>query len=86
MTKIAISDELSEEGKKMMTMIKKFQVIEQKNRCVRVRFLDWLSAKLMVWSRKVKAASDRIDSPCVIKLGPKEEKPAKKNPNVHQLW
>lgn len=48
--------------------------IEQKERCIRVKFLDWLSAKLLVWSQKVHEMSVKIDSPCVIKLPEKKEK------------
>ncbi len=44
------------------------QRIEQKERCIRVKFLDWLSAKLLTWSQKVHEMSVKIDSPCVIKL------------------
>lgn len=58
----------TEVGKEMLTWLEKFEKIEEKNRCLRVRFLDWFSAKLLVWSKKVKDMSDRIDSPCVIKL------------------
>ncbi len=46
----------------------KFKQIEQKERCIRVKFLDWLSAKLLDWSKKVHDVSMRIDSPCIIKL------------------
>lgn len=58
----------SEAGREMLTWLEKFEKIEEKNKCLRVRFLDWLSVKLIDWSKQVKAASDRIDSPCVIKL------------------
>ena len=60
--------ELSKDGNEMKTFLGKLQKIEQKNRCARVRFLDWLSTKLAAWSKKVKTMSDRIDSPCSIKL------------------
>jgi hypothetical protein len=46
----------------------KFKQIELKDRCIRVRFLDWLSAKLLAWSQVVHQMSVRIDSPCVIRL------------------
>lgn len=48
--------------------MKKFEQIEEKNRCARVRFLDWLSEKLIVWSKRVKKMSDDIHSPCKIKI------------------
>lgn len=50
------------------------QRIEQKERCIRVKFLDWLSNKLLAWSKSVHEMSVRIDSPCVIKLPEKEKK------------
>jgi hypothetical protein len=46
----------------------KFDQIEQKQRCLRVRFLDWLSDKLLAWSKRAHEMSVKIDSPCVIKL------------------
>ena len=52
----------------------KFQQIELKERCLRVKFLDWLSAKLLSWSKSVHEMSVRIDSPCVIRLPEKKEK------------
>ena len=51
----------------------KFQQIEQKERCIRVKMLDWLSAKLLSWSKSVHEMSVRIDSPCVIRLPEKKE-------------
>lgn len=56
------------------TVITKLQKIEQKNRCMRVRFLDWLSNTLARWSRRAHEMSVRIDSPCAIKLPEKKEK------------
>jgi len=50
----------------------KFDQIEQKQRCLRVRFLDWLSDKLLSWSKSVHQMSVKIDSPCVIKLPEKK--------------
>lgn len=49
------------------------QRIEQKERCIRVKFLDWLSAKLLAYSQSVHQMSVKIDSPCVIKLPEKEK-------------
>lgn len=62
-----------EHGKKEISdIMAKFGRIEEKNRCARVRFLDWFSAKLADWSVRVKKVSDGIDSPCVIKIGEKK--------------
>lgn len=61
----------TEDYKNILGLMDKFDKIEEKNRCLRVRFLDWLSAKLSNWSVRVKKVSDNIDSPCVIKVGSK---------------
>lgn len=63
-------------------VIAKFQQIELKERCLRVKFLDWLSDKLSIWSEKVHQMSVKIDSPCVIKLPEKKEKSVFYNGNV----
>jgi hypothetical protein len=68
----------TEDFKNILGLMDKFDKIEEKNRCLRVRFLDWLSAKLSNWSVRVKKVSDNIDSPCVIKVG---DKPASWMPN-----
>jgi hypothetical protein len=58
----------SDDFKVISNIMHKFNNIEEKNRCLRVRFLDWLSDKLFAWSKKTKAMSDRIQSPCSIKI------------------
>jgi ribosomal protein L4 len=55
----------------------KFKQIELKERCLRVKFLDWLSDKLLSWGKSVHQMSVRIDSPCAIKL---PEKKTEKSP------
>ena len=49
-------------------VMNKFTEIEEKNRCFRVRFLDWLSDKLLDYSRRAHELSTRISKPCAIKL------------------
>lgn len=49
-------------------VMEKFQRIEMKERCLRVKFLDWISDTLAAWSKKAHEMSVKIDSPCVIKL------------------
>lgn len=61
----------SEDFQNIRNVMQKFERIEEKNRCLRVQFLDWLSAKMHAWADGVKAMSDRIDSPCIIKIEPK---------------
>jgi len=62
----------SEDYRNISNVMQKFQQIEQKQRCLRVRFLDWLSDKLLSWSKRVHEMSVKIDSPCVIKLPEKK--------------
>jgi glucose-6-phosphate dehydrogenase assembly protein OpcA len=45
-----------------------FERITEKNKCIHVRFLDWVAEKLMVMSKKVTQLSNNIHSPCVLKL------------------
>jgi len=61
----------SEDFQNIRTVMQKFERIKEKNRCLRVQFLDWLSVKMHTWADGVKAMSDRIDSPCIIKIEPK---------------
>ena len=63
----------SEDFYNIRNVMQKFERIEEKNRCLRVQFLDWLSVKMHAWANGVKAMSDRIDSPCVIKIEPKRK-------------
>ena len=58
----------TEDYKVITKVMKEFERIEEKNRCLRVRFLDWLSYQLADWSVRVKKVSDGIDSPCLIKV------------------
>ena len=59
------------------SVYEKFKQIEQKERCIRVKMLDWLSDKLLSWSKSVHQMSVNIDSPCAIKL---PEKKTEKQP------
>jgi hypothetical protein len=63
----------SEDFQNIRNVMQKFKRIEEKNRCLRVQFLDWLSVKMHAWADGVKAMSDRIDSPCIIKVEPKRK-------------
>lgn len=49
----------------------KLHKIEEKSKCLRVQFLDWVSNKLLDWSNRVHEISARIDSPCAIKVEPR---------------
>ena len=63
----------SEDFYNIRNVMHKFEKIQEKNRCLRVQFLDWLSVKMHAWADGVKAMSDRIDSPCIIKVEPKRK-------------
>lgn len=63
----------SEDFQNIRNVMSKFDRIQEKNRCLRVQFLDWLSVKMHSWANGVKAISDRIDSPCIIKVEPKRK-------------
>ena len=75
-------------GEEMLTFLKKFEEIEEKSKCLRVQFLDWLSDKLLDWSNKCHVASVKIDSPCVIKVEPRkkeESRDAKERREIARL-
>ena len=75
-------------GEEMLTFLKKFNQIEEKSKCLRVQFLDWLSDKLLDWSNKIHVASVNIDSPCVIKVEPRkkeESRDAKERKEIARL-
>lgn len=63
----------TEVGEEMLGWLNKFHDIEEKNKCLRVQFLDWLSDKLLSWSNKLHVMSVKIDSPCVIKVEPRKK-------------
>ena len=45
----------SEDFQNIRNVMQKFERIEEKNRCLRVQFLDWLSVKMHSWADGVKA-------------------------------
>lgn len=67
----------SKDALEMKNWLNKFHEIEEKNKCLRVQFLDWLSDKLLSWSNKLHVWSVRIDSPCVIKIEPRKKEDSK---------
>ena len=58
-------------GAEMKQVLEKFHQIEEKEKCLRVQFLDWFSDKLLNWSNRIHEMSVRIDSPCVIRVTPR---------------
>lgn len=80
--------EHTEVGEEMLSFLNQFNKIEEKSKCLRVQFLDWLSDKLLDWSNRVHEISFRIDSPCVIKVEPRskeESKSAKESKEIARL-
>lgn len=68
-----IIQENNEKGHKLAretykNVMNEFAKIEEKNRCFRVRVLDWLSDKFLSYSRKLHEMSNQISNPCAIKL------------------
>jgi hypothetical protein len=67
----------SQISKEMKALRAKLDKIEEKNKCLRVQFLDWLSDKLLDWSNSAHEMSVRIDSPCIIKVEPRKKEDSK---------
>ena len=67
----------SKDALEMQSWLNKFHDIEEKNKCLRVQFLDWLSDKLLNWSNSIHVMSVKIDSPCVIKVEPRKKEDSK---------
>ena len=67
----------SELSLEMKSMLGKLNDIEEKSKCLRVQFLDWLSDKLLSWSNRIHEMSVRIDSPCIIKVEPRKREESK---------
>ena len=78
----------SKESLEIKSMLGKLNEIEEKSKCLRVQFLDWLSDKLLNWSNRCHEMSVRIDSPCVIKVEPRkreESQHAKESKQIARL-
>ncbi len=67
----------SEVAIEMKAYNQKLREIEEKSKCLRVQFLDWLSDKLLDWSNRVHEVSVKIDTPCVIKVEPRKKEQSK---------
>ena len=75
-TKVALKNTRLKEHQpdpEFVSIIKRLDQIQEKNKCLRVQFLDWFSDKLLDWSSRVNEISRRIDSPCVIKVEPRKK-------------
>lgn len=73
--KILIESNDTDYGRTKIVMVEtmeKLSKIDAKNKCARVRFLDWLAAKLHKLADYVQSVSNGIDSPCVIQLPEKK--------------
>jgi hypothetical protein len=65
--------EHSDGGKELLPLLEKLHKIEKKEKCLRVKFLDWLSDKLLGWSNRVHMMASRIESPCLIEVAPRKK-------------
>lgn len=75
-------------GAEIKNVLEKMHKIEEKEKCLRVQFLDWFSDKLLSWSNRVHEMSVRIDSPCVIRVAPRtkeESRHAKESREIARL-
>ena len=78
----------SELSNEMKSLRAKLDKIEEKEKCLRVQFLDWASDKLLNWSNRLHEMSVRIDSPCIIRVTPRtkeESRHAKDNKEIARL-
>jgi hypothetical protein len=62
------------EVKSIVNLFDKFEKINAKNNCVRVRFYDWLADSLEKTAIKMRERAFNITNPCAIKLPPQKPK------------
>lgn len=53
----------------------KLDAIIDKNNCLRVRFYDWLAAKLEKLAARIRTHATNISRPCVVKFPAKKDEP-----------
>lgn len=68
-SKLEIRKEAIQKGaEQTKDLLSKLEKIESKEKCLRVKFLDWLSNKLLDWSNRTHVMSSNINSPCLIEV------------------
>ena len=67
----------SKGGIEMSNVLTRLQKIEDKEKCLRVQFLDWLSNTLLNWSNRAHVMACKINSPCLIEVVPREKEDSK---------
>jgi len=70
-------EDVHPEVKSISNLIDKFEKINAKNNCMRVRFYDWFANYLESSAQKMRDRAFKITSPCAISLPPQKEKKAK---------
>jgi hypothetical protein len=70
-------EDVHPEVKSISNLIEKFEKINAKNNCMRVRFYDWFANYLESSAQKMRDRAFKITSPCAISLPPQKEKKAK---------
>jgi hypothetical protein len=66
--------------KEIVNLFDKFEEINAKNNCLRVRFYDWFADYLEKTALKMRDRAFKITSPCSISMPP--QKPKKVNPDT----
>jgi hypothetical protein len=67
-------EDVHPEVKSISNLIDKFEKINAKNNCVRVRFYDWFADYLDRMAGKMRERAFNITNPCAISLPPSKEK------------
>jgi hypothetical protein len=67
-------EDVHPEVKSISNLIDKFEKINAKNNCVRVRFYDWLADSLEKTATKMRERAFNITNPCAITLPPQKPK------------
>lgn len=67
-------EDVHPEVKSISNLIDKFEKINAKNNCVRVRFYDWLADSLEKTAIKMRERAFNITNPCAITLPPQKPK------------
>jgi hypothetical protein len=67
-------EDVHPEVKSISKLFEKFEEINAKNNCVRVRFYDWLADSLEKTAIKMRERAFNITNPCAIKLPPQKPK------------
>lgn len=71
------AEDIKKSAEDIKKSLSKLENIQAKEKCLRVRFLDWLSDKLLDWSNRTHVMASRINSPCLIEISPRTRENSK---------